>query len=217
MIRRIGQGKFAKVDLCADVNTNIYYAAKIMDKLQLRRKAISRTVNAYSSVKTEMAVMKSLDHPHILKLFEVIDDPNENKLYLIMEFVKNGNLVKKVNLDRGFTTDPNYPPMRKYLRQLVMGLEYCHDVVKIIHRDIKPENILIDENDDVKLADFGVSSILPDTGCDKVSNNAGSAVFFSPEACIGDQYRGRLNDIWAIGITLYFMATGKYPFICNDY
>jgi calcium/calmodulin-dependent protein kinase kinase 2 len=185
MIKRIGQGKFAKVNLCVDVNTNVYYAAKIMNKLKLRRKSISPTQNAYNCVKTEMAVMQKLNHPHILKMFEIIDDPNENKLYLIMEFVKNGNLAKRIRFDKGFFTDPNYAPMRKYFRQLVMGLEYCHDVVNIIHRDIKPENILIDENDDVKLADFGVSSIIPETGCDKVSNNAGSAVFFSPEACIG--------------------------------
>ena len=73
--------------------------------------------------------------------------------------------------------------MRKIFRQLIQALEYCHEVVKILHRDIKPENILIDENDDMKLADFGVSSILPSDGTDITSSNAGSAIFFSPEAC----------------------------------
>lgn len=85
-------------------------------------------------------------------------------------------------------------------------MDYCHNVPKIIHRDIKPENILIDENDDIKLADFGLSTFLNDSD-DLVNNNVGSAYFFSPEACIGNKYKGRLNDIWACGITLYYMAT----------
>ena len=68
-----------------------------MNKVKLRRKTISKDVNAFSSVTQEMAIMKKLDHPRILKLFEIIDDPNEKKLYLITEFVKNGNLVKRIN------------------------------------------------------------------------------------------------------------------------
>jgi len=73
--------------------------------------------------------------------------------------------------------------MRKIFRQLITAMEYCHDIVKILHRDIKPENILLDENDDMKLGDFGVSYMLPSDGTDLTSTNAGSALFFSPEAC----------------------------------
>lgn len=75
--------------------------------------------------------------------------------------------------------------MRKIFRQLVEAVEYIHEVVQIIHRDIKPENILLDENEDMKLADFGVSSMLPADGTDITVSNAGSAIFFSPEACLG--------------------------------
>lgn len=75
--------------------------------------------------------------------------------------------------------------MRKIFRQLIEAVEYIHEVVNIIHRDIKPENILLDENEDLKLADFGVSSMLPLDGTDVTSSNAGSAIFFSPEACLG--------------------------------
>ena len=96
-------------------------------------------------------------------------------------------------------------------------MDYCHSVVNIIHRDIKPENILIDEQGNIKLADFGVSSMLPVDGTDFTSSNAGSALFFSPEACNGKQYRGKLNDLWACGVTLYFMCTGKYPFDANNH
>ena len=107
--------------------------------------------------------------------------------------------------------------MRKYFSQVLLALEYCHNEVGIIHRDIKPDNLLIDANDNIKLSDFGVSQMLPTDGCDKIKSNAGSAYFYSPEACIGTMYRGRLNDIWACGITLFFLATGKYPFVSNEH
>ena len=77
--------------------------------------------------------------------------------------------------------------------------------------------MLIDANDDIKLADFGVSQLLPQDGNDKVRSNAGSAYFYSPEACIGTMYKGRLNDVWACGITLFYMATGKYPFVSTEH
>lgn len=130
-----------------------------------------------------MAIMKKLDHPHLVKLYEIIDDPKEKKLYLITEFVKKGNLEKKVRVNPDWLKNEDNHLMRKIFRQLIQALEYCHEVVKILHRDIKPENILIDENDDIKLGDFGVSSMLPSDGTDITSNNAGSALFFSPEAC----------------------------------
>ena len=106
--------------------------------------------------------------------------------------------------------------MRRYFSQLILALEYCHNELKIIHRDIKPDNLLIDADDNVKLSDFGVSLLLTN-GNDQVRSNAGSAYFYSPEACIGNMYRGRLNDIWACGITLFYMATGKYPFNANEH
>ena len=107
--------------------------------------------------------------------------------------------------------------IRKYFTQLLLALMYCHNTLKLIHRDIKPDNILIDEFDNIKLADFGVSLLLPEDGSDNIKSNAGSTMFFSPEACIGSMYRGRLNDIWAAGIVLYYMATGEYPFVSSEY
>lgn len=85
------------------------------------------------------------------------------------------------------------------------AIEYCHECANIVHRDIKPENILIDENDHLKLADFGVSMIMVN-GDDEVSTTAGSSLYFSPEACRGKKYSGRINDIWACGINLYQMC-----------
>ena len=92
-----------------------------------------------------------------------------------------------------------------------MAVEYCHENAKIIHRDIKPENILVDENDDVKLSDFGVSFMM-ENGTDDISTSAGSYYYYSPEACLGANYKGKKSDIWACGVTLYYMIFKKHPF-----
>lgn len=81
----------------------------------------------------------------------------------------------------------------------------------IVHRDIKPENLLIDENDRVKITDFGVS-LSTKNGNDEVKNTAGSQLFFAPEVWTSKNYSGKKSDIWALGVTLYFMVFAKYPF-----
>ena len=98
-----------------------------------------------------MAILKKLDHPNVLKLIEILNDPNLDKLYLITDFCSNGNLEE--HIQKGLSMDKVW----KYFRELIAALEYCHVCAGVIHRDIKPENILIDERDKVKLADFGVS------------------------------------------------------------
>lgn len=90
--------------------------------------------------------MKKLDHPHLVKLYEIIDDPQHNKLYLITEFISKGTLKQRVlNSKATWLSDSENDTMRRMFRQLIEALEYCHEVVKILHRDIKPENILIDD------------------------------------------------------------------------
>lgn len=152
--------------------------------------------------------MKKLDHPNVLRLFEIIDNPQESKLYLITEFVKNGSLANRLKSKPKLSGEQ----MRKIFRQLITAVEYCHYVPNIIHRDIKPDNILIDEEENIKLGDFGVSLLIPEDGSELVTSNAGSDKFFSPEACMSKTYRGRVTDLWACGVTLYVMATGTYPF-----
>jgi serine/threonine protein kinase len=80
-----------------------------------------------------------------------------------------------------------------------------------MHRDIKPENLLIDENDRIKITDFGLS-LFTKKGNDQVNNTAGSTLFFAPEVCEGKSYSGKKSDVWALGVTLYFMVFSKYPF-----
>ena len=100
---------------------------------------------------------------------------------------------------------------RKYFCDLIIGLEYCHEVAGIIHRDIKPENLLLDENDVLKIVDFGVAFMITD-GSDESKMTLGSTFYLAPEVCKGVVYKGRRTDIWAAGVTLYRMLTSKFPF-----
>lgn len=118
IVRRIGQGSFSEVFMCADVNTKgkDVYAMKVMNKQRLRRKTISIALSAFDNVKQEMAIMKKLDHPYICKLYEIIDDPAQNKLYLIIEYCKQGSVEKKIGKlykqerkKRGKSTNPIEP------------------------------------------------------------------------------------------------------------
>ncbi len=95
-----------------------------------------------NQIEREVAIMKKMNHPHIVRLIEIIDDPNHHKQYLIQEFIPNGDLLEKIKqYDKNPLSEQN---LRKYFRQLMTAVWYCHEIVNIFHRDIKPDNILID-------------------------------------------------------------------------
>eukprot|EP00349_Pseudokeronopsis_sp_Brazil_P008174 CAMPEP_0202967920 /NCGR_PEP_ID=MMETSP1396-20130829/12969_1 /ASSEMBLY_ACC=CAM_ASM_000872 /TAXON_ID= /ORGANISM="Pseudokeronopsis sp., Strain Brazil" /LENGTH=163 /DNA_ID=CAMNT_0049693551 /DNA_START=1008 /DNA_END=1499 /DNA_ORIENTATION=+ len=155
--------------------------------------------------------MKKLDHPNIVNLVEVLDDPKVDKLYIIMEYVANGSLMRKIQKNKNFSVQSSW----KYFRDLILGLFYLHECAGVVHRDIKPENLLIDENDRLKIADFGVSFIM-EAGSDEIQSTAGSDYYFAPEVCKGITFKGRKSDIWACGVTLYYMVYKKFPFVSNN-
>ena len=128
-----------------------------------------------------------------------------------MEYVKNGSLMSKLSKNKAMPQNIIW----KYFRDILAGIHYLHECVGVIHRDIKPENLLIDENDRVKISDFGVSFIL-ENGCDEIQSTAGSNYFFSPEICAGQTYKGKKSDIWALGVTLYFLIFRRYPFTSSN-
>ena len=144
-----------------------------------------------------------------MKLWEVIDDPNEDKLYLVMDLVKKGAVMSKgywryetrqaLNRSGISVFDAGDASMigdtvkrvlteekaLKYFRELILGLDYLHNHVGVIHRDIKPENLLVDEFDTLKISDFGVSSLMEDNS-DELKNNAGTKLFLPPESFEGN-------------------------------
>eukprot|EP01028_Stygiella_incarcerata_P012149 TRINITY_DN7308_c0_g1_i1.p1 TRINITY_DN7308_c0_g1~~TRINITY_DN7308_c0_g1_i1.p1 ORF type:complete len:458 (+),score=124.62 TRINITY_DN7308_c0_g1_i1:17-1390(+) len=204
--KTIGKGSYGKVKDALNKKTLRRVAMKIVrvDRLRKTNPAIE------SRIRNEIAIMKRFSHLNIVELIETFME-GENKLYVVMEFVGGGTMMDLVreNVDGRLNDD-----QIKYLfPQLVDGLDYIHSK-GVIHQDIKPDNILLSLNGDVKISDFGAGDILDTFNTsDVISTSFGSPAFFSPEAATGkEEYSGTKADIWAAGITLYFMATGELPF-----
>lgn len=164
-------------------------------------------------IKEEIAIMKKLNHPNLVQLIEVLDDPTEDSLYMVMEMCKRG-VVMRIDLDLESQADPySEETCRLYFRDLILGIEYLH-AQGIVHRDIKPDNCLINHEDVLKVVDFGVSEMFEKNSAMLTAKSAGSPAFLPPELCVvkhGD-VSGRAADIWSMGITLYCLRYGKIPF-----
>ncbi|TKW57522.1 Calcium/calmodulin-dependent protein kinase kinase 2 [Colletotrichum tanaceti] len=163
-------------------------------------------------IREEIAIMKKLNHPNLVQLIEVLDDPEEDSLYMVLEMCKKG-VVMKVGLNQ--KAKPYSEDLCRYwFRDLILGIEYLHEQ-GVIHRDIKPDNLLLTEDDVLKIVDFGVSEMFekPGEGM-KTAKSAGSPAFLAPELCVvrhGD-VDGRAADIWSMGVSLYCLRYGKIPF-----
>lgn len=162
-------------------------------------------------IKEEIAVMKKLNHGNLVSLIEVLDDPNEDSLYMVLEMCKKG-VVMKVGMDE--KADPyDDESCRCWFRDLVLGIEYLH-AQGVVHRDIKPDNLLLTEDDILKIVDFGVSEIFEKHSDMTTAKSAGSPAFLPPELCIAKHggISGKAADIWSMGVTLYCLRFGKIPF-----
>lgn len=162
--------------------------------------------NRRKSVKREMKIMEKLDHPNIAKLYEAFE--SHKQVFLIMEFVNGGSLHGYLKMK------PNrqMPELEaKFLwRQVVQSIYYCHQR-NVTHRDIKLENILLDETKErVKLIDFGFSTCIPHER--KVKIFCGTPSYMAPEIVSKIEYSGPPADIWALGVLLFALLCGKFPF-----
>ncbi|KAJ5541934.1 hypothetical protein N7535_004353 [Penicillium sp. DV-2018c] len=162
-------------------------------------------------IQEEIAIMKKLNHSNLVSLIEVLDDPTEDSLYMVMEMCKKG-VVMKVSLEE--RADPyDDEQCRCWFRDLILGVEYLH-AQGIVHRDIKPDNCLVTHDDVLKVVDFGVSEMFEKSSSMFTAKSAGSPAFLPPELCVvkhGD-VSGRAADIWSMGVTLYCLRYGKLPF-----
>jgi serine/threonine protein kinase len=208
-LKPLGKGSYGKVKLAVHNKSQQQYAVKILNKSNLLRVHTDMNTTAMDKVHQEIRIMKELNHPNVIKIYTVVDDPDEYKLYLVMEFLEGGQVYQVDSTGMG--KDPiEFERLKKYIVGIANGLEYLHKK-GIVHRDIKPENILLDHHDNVKLADFGVSATC-EHGTDLMTNTEGSPAFLPPEEFLSIPVQGRAQDVWAFGITVYCMAFAKLPF-----
>ena len=222
----LGSGSYGEVRLCKERTTDHLYAVKIFSKDMLRKKKGGSTETYFEDVKREIAVMKKLLHPNVLRLFEVLDDPNVNKMYLILEYMKKGDLINilqrnnpHANSDDAMLTGGFTPlsdlELWNIFRQVAAGIRYLH-FQNIVHGDIKPQNLLVGEDGVVKIADFGIAKMLHASG-QKLVDSSGTPAFMSPELFdTGGSFSGQLADIWAIGATMFMLRFGAPPFIAKN-
>ena len=215
LLNNIGQGSYGIVKLAYNEEDDTHYAMKILSKKKLMKKAgifgriapgrKGQVSNPLAKVYREIALLKKLDHPNVVKLVEVLDDPDEDNLYLVFELVQKGEVLE-LPTDKPLDEDT----ARRHFRDVVMGVEYLH-YQRIVHRDIKPSNLLVDGEGRVKVADLGVSAELRADG-ELLTGSAGTPAFAAPETTTpGAKYSGTLCDVWSMGVTLYSLVTGKVP------
>eukprot|EP01065_Artemidia_motanka_P024644 TRINITY_DN2953_c1_g2_i1.p1 TRINITY_DN2953_c1_g2~~TRINITY_DN2953_c1_g2_i1.p1 ORF type:complete len:743 (+),score=215.90 TRINITY_DN2953_c1_g2_i1:284-2230(+) len=209
VIGDLGRGSYAKVKLVLHNETDEPFALKILNKSLLSRIAKASSGSALAQAKVEIAVMKKLAHPRVVRLHEVIDDPTADKMYLIMDYVPGGQLLQLSNTG---TCDPlPREKAARYARDIASGLGYLHRH-HIIHRDVKPANILLDAQDSCVLCDFGVSVFVAGDAeeDDVIEGLEGTPYFLSPEICRGDgEVHGKVADVWALGVTIFVMVFGR--------
>ncbi|XP_044210735.1 MAP/microtubule affinity-regulating kinase 4 isoform X4 [Thunnus albacares] len=196
LLKTIGKGNFAKVKLARHILTGREVAIKIIDKTQLNPTSLQKLFR-------EVRIMKTLNHPNIVQLFEVIE--TEKTLYLIMEYASGGEVFDYL-VAHGRMKEKE---ARAKFRQIVSAVHYCHQK-NIVHRDLKAENLLLDANSNIKIADFGFSNEF--TAGSKLDTFCGSPPYAAPELFQGKKYDGPEVDIWSLGVILYTLVSGSLPF-----
>lgn len=247
IIKKIGQGQFGKVLAGETVNNdkpgndgnsqvipNKYVAIKTINRIDKTRLITKAYLSQTTKIKREISIMKECNHPNVVKLYQVIDDLQFDKILLILEYCQFGEIDwKKYNhYYEKYQTHFNRKPLtlNKILRDVVNGLEYLHLCKNIIHRDLKPSNLLINSDNTIKISDFGVSLILENNANDakELGKTMGTPAFFAPELC--QFVHNRLSmitnenhkenkviidsriDLWSVGVILYCLIFNDLPF-----
>ncbi|KAI6356017.1 hypothetical protein MCOR25_008016 [Pyricularia grisea] len=223
--KTLGKGSSARVRLARHTSTHQYVAVKIVAKTTCKMtqagslakldeidSAAPEKVEGMRrmpiALEREVAILKLIEHPNIVKLYDIWE--NSNEIYLILEYVERGDLFDFIS---------KHGPMPEeeamfVFRQIMSALEYCHSY-GICHRDLKPENILLKSNGQIKIADFGMAALHqgPRT---PLWTFCGSPHYAAPELLREKAYRGEKSDIWSMGVILFAMLAARLPFDDED-
>ncbi|KAG6821187.1 hypothetical protein H0H93_004007 [Arthromyces matolae] len=211
--REIGSGASGHVKIARHSETGQYAAIKIIPKVLLTsRVSINRmadeTEHTQLAIEREIVVMKLLDHPNVMRLYDVWETSTE--LYLVLEYIQGGELFDHL-CSRGKLP---VPEALNYFQQIISGMDYCHRF-NVAHRDLKPENILLDQDFNVKIADFGMAAWQANED-GLLRTSCGSPHYAAPEIIEGVMYNGSAADIWSCGVILYALLAGRLPFDDED-
>ncbi|CUI14512.1 protein kinase, putative [Bodo saltans] len=227
VLEELGRGSCAKVKLAFDAKNSRMVAIKIVRRVDMTVRVGGQTQaqQQYQSLQREIAVMKKLRHKNIVSLYEIIDDPDAEKLYIVMQYVDNGPITTMKG-DHCAIIEPIL--LLRYARHIFAGLMYLHHH-KVVHRDIKLENILVSKERVAYLADFGVSDVFglatsrerrhrkDRKEAQTIEGHKGTVLYMAPELLAdGQAENGMAVDMWACGVTLYAALTGELPFKSAD-
>ncbi|XP_029109730.1 serine/threonine-protein kinase BRSK2-like isoform X8 [Scleropages formosus] len=194
--KTLGKGQTGLVKLGVHCVTGQKVAIKMVNREKLSESVLMK-------VEREIAILKLIEHPHVLKLYDVYE--NNRHLYLVLEHVSGGELFDYL-VKKGRLTPKE---ARKFFRQIISALDFCHSHA-ICHRDLKPENLLLDEKNNIRIADFGMASL--QVGDRLLETSCGSPHYACPEVIRGEKYDGRRADVWSCGVILFALLVGALPF-----
>ncbi|KAK7206580.1 kinase-like domain-containing protein [Myxozyma melibiosi] len=202
-IKVLGKGAYGKVLLVREKATGRLYAQKQLKKasMMVRKKLVEQT-------KTERAILESVRHPYIVKLFYALQD--QHRLYLFLEYAQGGELFSHLASEKMLSE----PVVSFYAAELVLALTHLHTVVGVVYRDLKPENCLLDSQGHLVLTDFGLSKVSSDGG--ECKTFLGTPEYMAPEILLGKPYDFAV-DWWSLGALCYDLLTGTPPFTGNNY
>lgn len=236
----LGKGSFAEVLLCRDRDNEKEYAVKVFNKSMLRRKrTMERSADGavhvhceLEKVEQEISIMKELVHPNLVCLLEVVDDDDDDQLYMFMEYAEVGPVMTYDKMTRKFTSRVTGGVCGEvcagqYVLDVAAGLRYLHSN-SIAHRDLKPDNVLLGIDGHCKIADFGVAHIFDKDRAKSMQSvrhlersqsraqtfeTQGTYCFWAPEMLdVSKSFNAYACDMWALGVCLYIFLTGELPF-----
>ncbi|KAK6929556.1 NAF domain, partial [Dillenia turbinata] len=197
--RLLGQGNFARVYYARNLQSGQSVAIKSIDKDKILKAGL------IDQIKREISTMRRVNHPNVLQLHEVL--ATKTKIYFVIEYAKGGELFNKVAKGR---LKENVA--RKYFQQLLSAVGFCHSR-GVYHRDLKLENILLDENETLKVSDFGLSALVESKHQDGLLHTTcGTPAYVAPEVLSNRGYDGAKADIWSCGVILFVLLAGCLPF-----